>query len=130
MGLHAPHGDLQIDTLSDVAYLLHQRPWGSRVLIVGDWNIDQLPSMAVDPFHDRPYRGWHHQAERVLVQSLAARFHLSLSIPDIVYSTPGGPFDHACLGSPIELSLAYLLAGPQITAYPVLSITGCAAPAW
>ena len=101
IGIHVAHGDLQIDTLSDIAFLLRHRPWGSRVLVAGDWNIDQLPSLAIDPFSDHPGRDQHHQAERVLVQSLVDRFHLSLFVPEVVCSTPGGPFDDACRASPI-----------------------------
>ena len=101
LGIHVAHGDLQIDTLSDIAFLLRHRPWGSRVLVAGDWNIDQLPPLAIDPFSDHPGRDQHHQAERVLVQSLVDRFHLSLFVPEVVCSTPGGPFDDACRASPI-----------------------------
>ena len=102
MGVHVPHGELQIDTLADIGHLLRRRPWGSQVLVAGDWNIDQLPSMMVDPYGDQPSRHLHHQAERVLVQSLADRFRLTFSIPEVVYSGPGGPFNDICSIAPIS----------------------------
>ena len=66
IGVHAPHGDLQIDTFSDIACLLRERPWGSKVLVAGDWNVDQLPSLSNDPWSDQPGREMHHVAERLL----------------------------------------------------------------
>ena len=102
LGVHAHHGDLQIDTFADVAWLLRQRPWGSRVLVAGDWNVDQLPSFAADPYAEKPGRETHHQGERVLVQTLADKFRLSLSLPEMVWSSPGGPFDDICSCVPIS----------------------------
>ena len=102
LGLHAHHGDLQIDTFSDVGYLLKHRPWGSKVLVAGDWNVDQLPALDGDPYNLKPGRDTHHKAERVLLQSLADRFRLTVHLPEIVYSTPGGPFDDVCSRAPIS----------------------------
>ena len=96
IGVHAPHGDLQIDTFSDIACLLRERPWGSKVLVAGDWNVDQLPSLSNDPWSDQPGREMHHVAERLLLQTLADRFRLCFNIPDIVCSAPGAPFDNVC----------------------------------
>ena len=102
LGVHSHHGDLQVDTLADVAYLLQHRPWGSKVLVAGDWNVDQLPACAADPYSERPRREEHHQAERVLVQTLADRFRLSFMLPEMVCSTPGGPFGEGCGLAPIS----------------------------
>ena len=49
--MHGAHEQLLADTLADVAFLLKYRPWGSKVLAVGDWNVDQLPMLALDPLH-------------------------------------------------------------------------------
>ena len=70
VGIHNSHGEAQIDCLADLAYLLKKRPWGSRVLLVGDWNVDQLPTCANDPFSDEPGRGWHHMEERMRLNTL------------------------------------------------------------
>ena len=102
VGVRAHHGDLQIDTFPDVAYLLRHRPWGSKVLVAGGWNVDQLPSVAADPYTEKPGRDKHHQSERVLVQTLADRFRLTTTLPDMVCSTPGGPFDDICSCVPIS----------------------------
>ena len=45
LGMHNAHGDAQIDVLSDAAYLIKNRPRGSRVCIIGDTNVDQLPAL-------------------------------------------------------------------------------------
>ena len=52
IGVHNSHGEEQIDTLSDISHLLRHRPWGCKVLLVGDWNVDQLPTLANDPYRD------------------------------------------------------------------------------
>ena len=102
IGLHSHHGALQIDTFADVAFLLRHRPWGSKVLVAGDWNVDQLPALADDPYAQNEGRAFHHQAERVLLHTLADRFRLTVTLPDMVCSTPGGPFDHICAMAPIS----------------------------
>ena len=68
IGVHNPHGDAQIDTLADVSELMRKRPWDSKVLVVGDFNVDQLPLFGADPFADRTGRSWHHEDERVRLQ--------------------------------------------------------------
>ena len=101
IGVHNAHGDLQIDTLADVAYLLRKRPWGSKLLAAGDWNIDQLPTFASDPFAHLPGRDHHHEIERDRLQSLVARYRLQYTLPEVVVSFPGGPFCDACTVAPI-----------------------------
>ena len=101
IGVHGPHGELRVDTFADIAFLLRQRPWGSKVLVAGDWNVDQLPTLAIDPYADHAERAVHHMAERLLVQSLADRFRLEVNISGMVCSTPGGPFDDVCFMAPV-----------------------------
>ena len=62
LGLHAHHGDPQIDTFSDVGYLLKHGPWGSKVLVAGDWSVDQLPALDGDPYNLKAGRDTHHKA--------------------------------------------------------------------
>ena len=101
LGAHNSHGDLQVDTLADVAYLLKHRHRGSKVLAVGDWNVDQLPVLDGDPFSHVTNRDSRHFDERLRLQCLADQFHLELEIPRVVCSVPGGPFAHQCGIAPI-----------------------------
>ena len=81
---------------------LEPPPGDDRLLLVaGDWNVDQLPTLAIDPYADHAERAVHHMAERVLVQSLANRLRLEVNIPGMVCSTPGGPFDDVCFMAPV-----------------------------
>ena len=101
VGVHLSHGDLQIDALSDAAHLLRMRPWGSKILVVGDFNVDQLPISASDPFPDSPHRSLHHHFERLRLQSWSDHFRLAYVEPQCVFSSPGGPFNEACMVAPI-----------------------------
>ena len=92
-----------MDVLGDAAYLIQHRPWGSKLAIVGDFNADQLPALSADPFAGRPGREAHHREERFRIQSFADKFQLEVEIPQVVWSTPGGPFDEACAFAPVSL---------------------------
>ena len=72
-------------------WLVKQRPYRSKVLAVGDWNIDQLPTLDNDPFADRPSREWHHWEGRSRLDSCAGQFRLQILLPEMVASVPGGP---------------------------------------
>lgn len=56
VGAHSSHSELRTDTFNDVAYLLKRRPLGSKAVVVGDCNVDQLPSLQVDPYLYVPRR--------------------------------------------------------------------------
>ena len=49
VGVHGGHDALFADTLADIACLVRRRPFGSRVMILGDWNVDLLPTLSSDP---------------------------------------------------------------------------------
>ena len=42
VGVHGAHGDLLMDTFADLAVLVRKRPFGSKLVMVGDWNVDLL----------------------------------------------------------------------------------------
>jgi hypothetical protein len=102
LGVHNSHGDLQVDTLADVAYLLKHRPRGSKVPVAGDWNVDQLPMLTNDPFQDVDHRELRHADERLWLHCLADQFHLHLELPRAGVSVPGGPFALHCHFAPIS----------------------------
>ena len=87
--------------MADIAYLIKKRPWGCKVIVVGDWNVDLLPAMQSDPFHTHAGRQWRHLEERVMLRTLSDRFGLDIEVPGVTCSTPGGPFAENCLTASI-----------------------------
>ena len=50
IGAHIGHGDSLCEDLNVMTTLCKARTWGSKVLMVGDWNVDMLPAEATDPW--------------------------------------------------------------------------------
>jgi len=71
VGIHNSHGDAQIDTLADASYLTRHRPRWSKVVVIGDFNVDQLPSLQSDPFLAEPQRASRHCDERFRLDCFA-----------------------------------------------------------
>ena len=69
---------------------------------MGDFNIDQLPTLEVDPFDDFPDRSAHHIEERLRLETFAEQFRLKLHIPQVLLSVLGGPFADACAFAPVS----------------------------
>ena len=46
VGLHGSHSDALVDSVSDVVALIKRKPRFSQLIILGDWNVDLLPSMS------------------------------------------------------------------------------------
>ena len=42
IGIHNAHGEAQLESLTDFAWMVRRRPWASNVVAVGDWNVDQM----------------------------------------------------------------------------------------
>ena len=101
IGLHAAHGDGLPETLRDVAVLAKGRPWGARLLILGDWNVDLLPSHSADPFAGHPGRGDRHAFERRWLEALASALRLEVTVPARCIDSPGGRWAEDCLGTPV-----------------------------
>ena len=106
VGVHNSHGELQADVLADFAWMVKRRPYGTKVLAVGDWNVDQLPTLANDPFADCPGREWHHWQERARLDFCADQLRLEIVLPQVVASIPGGPFAPHCSLAPLAFRLA------------------------
>ena len=66
IGVHCGHGPLLLDSLADIAWLAKRRPWGSKLLVIGDWNCDMLPSLSGDPWSAIEGRSLHHADTRAL----------------------------------------------------------------
>ena len=100
LGVHGAHDELLIDTLSDLSYLIRRRPFGSKLVIAGDWNVDLLPSLSVDPWTGVDGRDEHHADRRALLEAFADSLRLKTLTPTQTNSVPGGPFSEHCLLAP------------------------------
>lgn len=102
VGVHGPHPeDEYLQTLTQATALARSRPRPSPLLMVGDWNADQLPAMASDPWSDRPRRGEHHAEERQMLASMCQALGIHIHTPDEVLSFPTGPFAEEAMKGPI-----------------------------
>ena len=101
IGLHAAHGDGLPESLRDVAVLAKGRPWGAKLLILGDWNVDLLPAHSADPFAGQAGRAERHAFERRWLDSLVAAFHLEVSVPARCVDAPAGKWAECTIGTPV-----------------------------
>ena len=99
---HIAHGEDCPDSMADLAYLIRSRPRGSKVSVLGDINVDQLPSLSADPFHSSPSREQHHKAERMRLENFCDGLNLEVVVPEYVEGCPGGPFRDDCMFAPIS----------------------------
>ena len=63
--VHMAHGEEHAATTTDVAYLIRTRPRGSKVTVLGDINVDQLPVSSIHSYELLPGRHLHHRRERI-----------------------------------------------------------------
>ena len=101
VGVHAAHGDFLHDSLSEASILIGRRPRHSEVVAIGDWNVDMLPTLALDPFSDLPLRSSHHSERRDAIEAWASGSHLSLFLPQEVVSVQGGVWAKICSDCPV-----------------------------
>ena len=102
IGVHGAHGALLADTICDVAHLARHRPFGSQVILLGDWNVDLLPSLLRDPWADVGERAQHHRHQRLLLEAFAEGHGFEIHVPSMCCSVPGGPFGEHCSQTPIS----------------------------
>lgn len=102
IAMHGGHGDALAPSLADVAFLDRTRPRGSTTVLFGDFNIDLLPELAIDPFGDMPDRGSRHRDERESLNDLLQTMGLDLRVPDWCVGLPGGPHSEAAVFSLIS----------------------------
>ena len=98
---HAAHGEELFDSLSDIAYLIRTRTRNSNVVLLGDLNVDLLPSCSNDPFSGQPDREDRHQLERMALEQLCEATGVTVHDPAAIVGNPGGPYADHCLAAPI-----------------------------
>ena len=99
--LHGGHGDNLEASLADAALLAKGRPRCSQLIIMGDFNVDQLPVAHYDPGSDAPDRMQHHRNERVNLAQFANSFGLDLALPEQVFGSPGGQWNEQAAFYPL-----------------------------
>ena len=100
VGVHGAHGSALLESLTDVAALCRKKPRHSQLMILGDFNIDLLPTLAQDPWHELPGRMQSHQDRRQILQTFCSSLRLQVVVPSRVVSSPGGPFRDQALYVP------------------------------
>ena len=73
----------------------------AQVAVVGDFNVDMLPSLACDPMADLPGRSLHHFERRCILYSWMETLGLDLVVPNSVVGSPGGDWALQAVLSPI-----------------------------
>ena len=61
--LQGGHGDALAPSLADAAFLNRTKPRGSDPIVMGDFNIDLLPTLAIDPWSAVSGREEKHRCE-------------------------------------------------------------------
>ena len=103
LGVHGPHCDDDVpDFFNDLSTLLASREQKSRILSVGDWNIDELPACQNDPFADDHERQQHHLLRRLVRDGWSEANSVEVSVPDQVLSVPDSSYKMECSTSPIS----------------------------
>ena len=90
VGLHGAHGESISDSLSDLSTLLSSCQSCSKTLVMGDWNIDLLPSRPSDPFSCKPDRIAHHLDRREVFESWLISNRCCSVLPQRVLGPPAG----------------------------------------
>ena len=96
-GIHGAHGELLDQSLLDADTLAANKPRASSCLFVGDWNVDYLPTLMMDPWCNVPHRSHHHSERRMSLESWADASNLQLFLPSMVVGLPGGHFNEFAL---------------------------------
>ena len=93
-GLHGAHGDLLGESLADASAVIHSVRKGIGVhakrLIIGDINVDYLPTLDNDPWRELEGRGDHHADRRLLFETWLESAGVELVLPSRMSGSPGG----------------------------------------
>ena len=101
-GVYAAHGDLLCESLADASWLIRQRPFGSPVIMLGDWNVDILSSLQIDPWFQIRTEAQVQADDRRRLNSFLDAMRLRLVFPAEVASPSGGPFAWQTAAAPVS----------------------------
>ena len=97
VGVHGGHGEALGPSLADAAFLCKTRRRGSEPILIGDFNVDQLPEDAGDHWSALPDRRWHDFRERSLLDEFRSRLGLHLEVPRWINGIPSSSYAEAAL---------------------------------
>ena len=83
--------------VSDLSFLSKHAARNAQFVFLGDWNVDQLPALSIDPFASLPSRSIHHYDRRILLASWADSIGAEMHLPTCSLSFHGGEYDDLCL---------------------------------
>jgi len=81
VGAHGSHGDELLDSLSDTAVLVKRKPRAAELVLLGDWNVDQLPDCQADPWSHLHGRSNSHCDRRAIFSTFCDSIGASLKLP-------------------------------------------------
>ena len=123
--IHGGHGVHLGQSLSDATFLCRKAAKRTPLLVVGDINVDQLPTLSVDPYGSDCSRGGHHAVERGLLHGFMDAHNLEVQIPS-TRGMPGGDaeINEACLSAPISrVPLGGSIGRPSLLDYSMSRIS-------
>ncbi|CAK0828366.1 unnamed protein product, partial [Prorocentrum cordatum] len=114
--VHGGHGDELLPSLADATALAKARPRRSRLILIGDMNVDLLPTLPTDPFAGSPHWSRRHQEERMHLHSFPDSSKIRCKLHDI------DPFTGNFPASPMHSRTASMtrMPPPGTTAQPSL----------
>jgi hypothetical protein len=80
--------------------LVKRKPRRAELVLVGDWNVDQLPMFQCDPWSLRPNRSSCHHDRRVILSTFCDSLGVNTVFPERAVSAVGGPFGEASIAVP------------------------------
>ena len=130
IGVHGGHAEFLADSLSDVAKLASHRPYGAQLLVMGDFNVDQLPVQPWDPWAQQDQRNQHHARERRWLEAMTQACNCTLYLPGCVSEAPSGQWANLCRNTGITRVPVGGQAGlPSVLDYAAAT-PGCIARIW
>lgn len=88
VNIHGAHGDDFEESLQDLLQLCRSRPAQSRIVIVGDTNVDMLPALAQDLYAHRPDRSMCGQVRRSQLEHIASQLRIRCHVPSVTLGCP------------------------------------------
>ena len=91
--MHGGHGDALEESLADATVLFRHRKRHSKVMLMGDFNVDYLPTLEEDPWKMQPGRQSRHRLERDTFSSWMSSLRVTQLLPCSVTGAPGGAWN-------------------------------------
>ena len=101
VGWHGMHGVCTLEGICELRAALAKKRPGAASVVVGDINIDLLPSSQSDPYVSEQGRAEHHAEGRAQLGIVCNLKSLDLHIADEVHGIANTKYDHVCMQAPV-----------------------------